>query len=188
MPAHRRSSSVGIFGRRLRRELARGSPRSPRGRSRPGASDHRTALDTERLPDVAQDRVSAGVDDRAVELDIGEHLLVPISYCGSLAPSRSRCRSQLLDVAVEPNGSEPYGDLLDRRPDGEDLGHLGAGDGPHARSAKRLRLDEPENLQFAQRLPHRNLARLELPAPVGSRQGVRRARSRRPGCAPESSP
>ena len=69
---------------------------------------------------------------------------------------------ELLDIAVELQRGESDGDLLDGRPDGKDLDHLGAGDGSYPRSAKRLRFDESENLELAQCLPHRNLARLEL--------------------------
>jgi hypothetical protein len=67
-----------------------------------------------------------------------------------------------LDLAVEPNGRLPRGHLLDRRTYGVDLDQLPVGDLADARPAERLRLDEAEELQVAQGLPDRRLARAQL--------------------------
>ena len=66
------------------------------------------------------------------------------------------------DVAVEPMGGEAPGELLEHRAHGEDLEEVVVGDLAHTGAAKRLRLDEAQQLEVTQRLAHRRLARAEL--------------------------
>ena len=65
-------------------------------------------------------------------------------------------------VPLEPLGREPGGELLERGAHREDLDHLLLVEHAHARAAEGLRLDEPQELEVAQRLAHGRLARAEL--------------------------
>src|SRR5207249_4199062 len=66
------------------------------------------------------------------------------------------------EIAVQADRGLARGHLLERGPDRVDLDELVLADRPDARAAERLRLDEAEQLEVAERLPDRRLARPEL--------------------------
>ena len=85
-----------------------------------------------------------------------------MSFRFAAARIASTSRSSAVDVAVEPLRRLLRRELLEHGAHGVDLDQLGLAEPAHARAAKRLRLDEPQQLEIAQRLAHRRLARAEL--------------------------
>ena len=101
------------------------------------------------------------LDDQPVERDVvlGERVRVVRAH--RLA-HRLELDLERGHVALELLRREPRGELLERGANRVDLDQLLLVDHAHARAAKRLRLDEPQQLEVAQRLAHGRLARAEL--------------------------
>ena len=83
------------------------------------------------------------------------------------------------DVALEVLRREPGRELLERRAHRVDLDHLLLVEHANARAAERLRLDESQQLEVAQRLAHGRLARAELLRDPRLDEPLARLRARR---------
>jgi hypothetical protein len=96
-----------------------------------------------------------------VERDVVADELVEILSFGGRA-HRLDLPLEERDVAVEALRRLPGGELLEHRPHRVDLDQLGFAERAHARASERLGLDHPQELEVAERLADRRLARAEL--------------------------
>ena len=117
-------------------------------------------LDPEHEPRLQQRFVARQLDHRPVERDIVRDLRAPVGG-GSSLPHRLELAVECAHVAGV-SGRLAGCELLERRPDGKHRQQLRVVDGTHARATKRLRFDEAQELEIAERLAHGRLARAEL--------------------------
>ena len=115
----------------------------------------------EGLPALLEHGVAGRLDDHAMEGDVVLDEAVHVASARR-GPHRLELGLQHLDLAVELLRRLLRRELLEDGADGVDLDQLGLAEAPDTGAAERLRLDEPQELEVAERLAHGRLARAEL--------------------------
>ena len=110
---------------------------------------------------LLENRVARSLDDQPVEGDVVLRERIRVVAPHGLA-HRLELDLERRYVARELLGRKPSGKLLQRRAHRVDLDQLLLVEDADARAAERLGLDEPQQLEIAQRLAHGCLTRPEL--------------------------
>ena len=128
---------------------------------RPVDRERRGDLDPEHEPALEQRLVVRQLDHRAMEGDVVRGLRPPV-LTGCRVSHRLQLALERADVAAGLPGGLPRGETLEGGAHRKDRQELRVVDRAHSRTAKRLGLDESQELKVAERFAHRRLARAEL--------------------------